>query len=72
MRATGRRRSDGASTESDRGRVGLAQGSSEGRVHLAIAHLHAGEYELARATAQTARGYDYALMSDNSPATTRG
>ena len=35
--------------------VGFAQGSSEGRVQLAVAYLHAGEYDLARATAQAAR-----------------
>ena len=45
--------------------VGLAQGSSEGRVQLATLYLQARELDLARTTAQDARGYRYAPASDN-------
>ena len=49
----------------DRGRDGLAQGSSEGRLAARHGVPARGELDLARATAQAARGYDYAPMSDN-------
>jgi tetratricopeptide (TPR) repeat protein len=45
--------------------IELAQGSSAGRLQLAVAHLQRGAYDLARAHAQAAQGYDYAPMTDN-------
>ena len=45
--------------------IGSAQGSSTGRVTLATAYLQADAFDAALATAQAARDYDYAPMSDN-------